>query len=100
MGAVIVKGSRILGMGVNSSKTHPKSNGRFKTVHAEHQAIISCGLADLNNAVIYVYRETKDKHPAMAKPCDACSSLLKSLGIKKVFYSKKDFPFYDLLKYN
>ncbi len=100
IGAIIVKGNRILGMGVNSRKSHPKAKGPFKSTHAEHQAILNAGLTDTEGAVCYVYRATKDGKSACSKPCKSCTDLLKNAGIKTVFSSKKELPFWEEERYN
>lgn len=99
-GAVIARGSRVLGLGINSTKTHPKSNSRFKTIHAEHQALINSGLNEINGTTAYVYRETKQGTPANSKPCTSCAELLKASGIKKVYYSLDVFPFWGVDEYD
>jgi deoxycytidylate deaminase len=98
-GTVIAKGSRILGFGVNSTKTHPKSCSRFKTIHSEHQALINAGLNEIEGAIAFVYRETKDGNPAMSKPCSSCETLLKQAGIKRVYFSLDSYPFWGVEDY-
>ncbi len=98
-GTVIAKGSRVLGLGINSTKTHPKSNSRFKTVHSEHQALINAGLTEIQGATAFVYRETRDGTVAMSKPCSSCAKLLKEAGIKKVYFSTDIFPFWGYDEY-
>ena len=98
-GTVIAKGSRVLGLGINSTKTHPKSTSRFKTIHSEHQALINTGLNEIQGSVAYVYRETKDGVPAMSKPCSSCAKLLKAAGIRKVYYSIEVWPFWGEEQY-
>lgn len=93
-GTVIAMGSRVLGLGVNSTKTHPKSTSRFQTIHSEHQALISAGLNELQGSIAFVYRETRDGQPSNSKPCSSCTKLLKEAGIKKVYFSLDIFPFW------
>lgn len=95
LGAVIVKGNRVMGIGYNSTKTHPKAKTRFKTLHAEHDALLDTGLNDVKGATAYVYRETKDGCPACAKPCPACQEIFKTAGIKKVYYSVENYPYWE-----
>jgi deoxycytidylate deaminase len=99
-GTVIAKGSRVLGLGVNSNKTHPKSTSRFKTVHSEHQALINSGLSEIQGATAYVYRETRDGVPAMSKPCSSCTKLLKDAGVRKVYFSINVWPFWGEEEYD
>lgn len=97
-GTVIAKGSRVLGFGINSTKTHPKSNSRFKTIHSEHQALINSGI-EVQGAIAYVYRETKHGISAMSKPCHSCAKLLKDAGIRKVYFSIDVWPFWGVEEY-
>ena len=39
------------------------------------------------NSVVFVCRTTKNGENAMAKPCESCQRILKSVGVKKVYYS-------------
>lgn len=86
MGCVIVKGSRVLGIGWNMLRTHPKSPHEFKSIHAEFMASLNAG-RDIKGATAYVFRQQKNGTWAMAKPCDDCWKYLMNLGIKKVVYS-------------
>ncbi len=99
IGAILVKGNRILSMGVNNRKTHPKAEGPHRNVHAEFQAILNAGLTDTEGAVCYVYRATKDGKNALSRPCISCTKLLKEAKIKKVYYSKAEYPFWDEEEY-
>lgn len=87
LGAVIVKKGRVISVGFNKPrKTHPKSNTRFKTIHAEFDAILGCDQEDLRGATLYVVRSARSG-PNLAKPCSCCMELIKLVGIKKVVYS-------------
>lgn len=99
LGCVIVKGNRILGTGFNSTKTHPRSNDEFKTLHAETDALLSCNIGAAKGAVAYVYRITKDGKPAMSKCCESCEKMLKDAGIKRIYYTKEEYPYWDVIKF-
>lgn len=87
LGAVIVKGNKVLGIGFNDPfKTHPLSNTPYQYIHAELSAIIN-SRTDLDGAFIYVYRSGLKERPLMSKPCEHCMEHLYRAGIKKVFYS-------------
>jgi len=86
LGAVIVSGSKIISVGANKLKTHPKSTHPYQSLHAEMAAIISAH-QDLSKCDIYVYRETKQGVQAMAKPCIYCQTMIKEAGIRTVYYS-------------
>ena len=90
MGACIAYKSRPLGFGFNSTKTHSKSNTKYRTIHAELSAILSCTGQDLEGSDIYIYRETKVGNLGLSKPCKDCYKLIKSLGIKNIFYTSEN----------
>ncbi len=87
MGCVIVKGKRVVGMGYNQLKSHPKSPHKWKTIHAEFHATLGADLAELRGATAFVYREKKNGDLANAMPCKSCQSMLDNLGIKEVYYT-------------
>ena len=91
-GAVIYRGGRALCHGTNIDKNsvYVVPDPRTQSgVHAEARAIrkaLADGI-DLEGATIYVARVLKSGKPAMSKPCVNCQELLKSVGIRKVFYT-------------
>lgn len=90
LGAVVIKGNEIIGVGFNKKKTHPLSETRFNNIHAELSAVLSAGLDDLQGCSVYVYRETKQGRLALARPCEPCMKLLKQLSVSKVYYTIDD----------
>ncbi len=100
VGAVIVK-KKPIGVGYNSLKTHkyfsvPFYNGSVpRRIHAEVQAIITTRfVTSLKGATMYVYRETDDGKPALARPCEQCMWSLKEYGFKDVFYTINEYPYW------
>lgn len=87
LGAVIVKGNRVISIGFNKTCTHPKSNHPYKRLHAEIAAILKAGRTDLQGACIYVYRENKQGIPSNSMPCASCWSAIQEVGIRQVYYS-------------
>lgn len=87
LGACIVKGNSVLGIGWNQNKTHTKSSHSWKHIHAEDAAIRSALGENLNGAVIYVYRENKAGIPSLSFPCKYCLDTIKKTGIKKICFS-------------
>ncbi len=89
--------SRLISLGYNQFKTHPKQvaaqrrhNPTREYLHAEIHAL--CQAANVRNwsperSSIYVYRHTKDGLPALAAPCDGCREALRLMRIKKLFYT-------------
>lgn len=92
LGAVIVKGGRILATGFNSMR--PSALIGTKTLHAEAAAILKLlkekRLADLAGADIYVTRFTKGGAVGLSCPCHACRELCRSVGIRRAFYTLDD----------
>lgn len=87
VGAALFKGKALVSIGWNSKKTHPASLTRYKAHHAEFACLTGLYKTDLATTTIFVARITKGGNIGMSKPCDACSSLLRASGIKKVFYT-------------
>lgn len=89
LGAVIVKGSRILAVGYNSLR--PSSLLGTHTLHAEAAAVLKLlkarRLSDLAGAEMYVTRFTRGGSVGLSKPCIHCRSLLASVGIRTVYYT-------------
>jgi deoxycytidylate deaminase len=89
LGAVIVRGNRIISLGFNKNKTHTKSNHAWKRLHAEICAIIKTK-EDLTGCTIYVYRETKLGNLGMARPCPSCLAAIQESGIKRICYTTEN----------
>ena len=86
LGAVVVKGNRILSTGFNTMRTSPRSTHPYSTLHAEMSAILKAR-CDITGSDLYVYRQTKDGCLASSKPCPYCMKLIKSAGIKNIYYT-------------
>jgi len=87
LGAVIVKKNRILNVGFNRNRTHPKSPHKYKYLHAEIDAIIGLDFEKLKGSTIYVFRENKQGGLALARPCSSCMTAIKTSGIKNLCYT-------------
>lgn len=97
MAAIIAKRREVLGIGLNSRKTHPlqyffsKSHVKV-SVHAEIAAIIDAlktnEAEDLIGSSIFVARVLKNGSRATAKPCEICQRAIKAYGIKAVYYTE------------
>lgn len=101
IGAVIYKGNRVISLGFNKIKSHPKlaNEDRFFSLHAEMSAILNAK-QNLKGCTIYVYREYQDGDPALAKPCKHCMPNLIEAGISKVYYTDNNDDGYSVLKLN
>ena len=86
---------KVLGCGVNSyTRTHPLQKhfaisvgmSEEKTfLHAELSAVLRSRDKEIHT--IFVARVLKDDTISLAKPCKACSQMLKSFGVQKVVYT-------------
>jgi len=93
MGAVISK-KKPISIGFNKKKP---SIGNHST-HAEICALLTGGIFnDFSNCEIYVYREANGL-PALARPCDKCMKKLREFGIKKVYYTVDESPYWKVEK--
>ena len=93
-GAVLMQGSRVLAVGVNSYRNEPGSitwkNGDDKpagiSIHAEVQATRTH--TDVPNTTLYVVRVGAAGLFADSKPCPECISYLTwNTNVKEVIYS-------------
>lgn len=97
VGAVICDKSRPISVGYNKNKFHPKYSTELKrTIHAEAAAIISSGKDIMKGATVFVYRENKKGRPALARPCINCMKLLQEFGVKKIFYTTNEYPYFNV----
>ena len=99
LGCVIVKKSRIISSGYNSITQYSsiqqkmdfkRFGGEHKGVcHAETSALLPLirQRADLSSCVVYLYREHSDGTPVLSRPCSGCMSLLRVVGIRRVFFT-------------
>jgi tRNA(Arg) A34 adenosine deaminase TadA len=100
-GAIIVKGGRIVGVGVNTFRNLPISDfpSDSYTTHAESAALRSVkqyrqvgkiGHTDTDFLVgskLYVARVNRRNVASLSRPCDGCYSELLKAGIKEIIYT-------------
>lgn len=90
MSAVIVKGGRVLAVGVNRDGTGYlkfKKFYEFQGVHAEVDAVLQCDPAELKGAEMYVVgKRSRTSGLITSKPCKACQAYLEDMGLKAVYY--------------
>ena len=99
IGCVAVCGHKIISSGYNSCKTNPMQKRlnihRFEadtpaTIHSELACLLPLiKRKDVNfsNVTLYIYREHKSGSLALAKPCASCAALIRSLGIRSIYYT-------------
>ncbi len=98
LGSVLVRKNRVISVGFNKLRTNPQSNTKFKTTHAEFDAVFGNDLSLTKNAILYVWRSKKSGDPGISKPCSFCQELIKAAGIKGVFYSTENAPYWEYIK--
>lgn len=96
MGAVIVYKGHPVSVGCNQTKTHP--NAPYTGLHAEVQAIRASDRDSLNGSSIFVYRRRKDGRIGKARPCEHCMKELKRVGVRWIYYSIDEYPYWEVEK--
>lgn len=86
MGAVIVSKGKIIGVGWNKNKSHPKALNFTRKIHAELAALVGFRNGDLLGAHMYVVRTTNGGAMATSKPCKYCMILIQESGIEAVTF--------------
>ena len=84
IGAAVVKGGRVLGIGYN----RPGSSRWSKwSRHAEVTALLNASQTE--GATLYVWRgHGKTGEPMLSKPCEGCQEAIRLAGIRKVVFSR------------
>lgn len=102
LGAVLIYKDKVMSVGWNSTKTSPlqrqlnryrgyniNTSTAYDTLHAEVACLSKIRDLDIdwNRASLFIYRIKKDGSKGLARPCKGCQALIKSMGIKNVYYS-------------
>ena len=101
IGAIIVRKNTVIGEGANMIKSHPlqakynnlnpnMEGNHTHSIHAEVSAIVHTGTTELDDCVIYIYRDDRTGHIAMCRPCIGCMKLIKAVGIKTIYYTTNE----------
>lgn len=102
LGCVIVKNHHIISSGYNSSTKCDPIQARLDTnkygcecpgkVHAELSALLPFikNKENISGSSIFVYRQHKNGTLAKAKPCSNCETVIRAMGIKKVYYTDEN----------
>lgn len=96
----IFRKNKLQKIGINSSKTHPKNmhldhRGRhdgvdirqFVSMHSELSAVLKYGEEDCSDCVFVNVRIDRNGNPSMAKPCNGCQDLLRSVKFKRLYFT-------------
>jgi deoxycytidylate deaminase len=89
-GAVLVKGGRVLSVGMNKWRNRDmiltvNEYSDALTTHAEQDALSR--VKDARGAVIYIARVGKAGEERMSRPCEACAKALMDAGVKQIVYT-------------
>lgn len=96
LGAVLVVKGKPISVGHNQYKSHPEA--KYTGLHAEIQAIKTSGKDKIKGSSIFVYRENKNGRLALAKPCGDCMKKITDFGIKIIFFTISEYPYFDYIK--
>lgn len=95
MGAVLVRKGSPIAVGFNRANPRP---GFKYGIHAEVDALRTSGKLELKNSTMYVYRQTADGFPAMARPCPDCMNALTNFGVSTIIYTVPTYPYFNIEK--
>lgn len=103
MGAVLTKGSKILGVGYNQINRY---QGKIRTasfpgsLHSEVACILDAlrkySAKDIAGSTMTVVRLGAGDHLRLALPCEACYNVLQNMGIKVVRFSTNEGIFSEI----
>lgn len=110
IGCVVVYKKHIIGVGVNSYKTHPlqKEYNKYRysedntphSLHAEIAALAPLRGMDIEwkRVSLFLVRLKKSpKSTGSARPCKACMEYIRDLGIENIYYSFHDDYVHEVL---
>jgi diaminohydroxyphosphoribosylaminopyrimidine deaminase/5-amino-6-(5-phosphoribosylamino)uracil reductase len=78
LGAVVVQGGRIMGLGANLSSGQK---------HAEFRALSQNWKSELKGGTLYVARATRCQRHGLSRPCFKCQELIRKIGISRVVFT-------------
>ena len=91
--AFLIKCGKIVHIGTNSCKSHPKTleydykNHQMVGLHAELNVCMKSGKENLKDYSMVVLRVDRRGNLANSKPCCGCQSVIKQFNIGDVWYS-------------
>jgi deoxycytidylate deaminase len=100
VGCVILDHGTPVSVGFNKIKFDGLfSDKDYNSIHAEASAVKASGKSQIRGSIFFVYRETRNGMPALAKPCKNCMEKIIKFGAKKVYYSTNEFPYWECLEF-
>jgi hypothetical protein len=94
----VYHGSKLINISHNNyDKLHPyhkwtiykpnKDTGNYNAgIHAELQSLVSLGLTNCSHLTFVNVRVDNNDKPAISKACKNCERLLRTIGIKAIWY--------------
>lgn len=97
--AAIIKGGRIIAVGVNSNKAGCLIDPIYenKGVHAELDAICKLTEKQIRGSTLYVAGWSRANNLILSKPCPKCQEYIKKFDLKAVYYSTPDGEYERLI---
>ena len=101
----IMDKNRIISIGLNSLKTHPKNlkynyvnkmNQNISDIvgtHSELSAVIKLGEEDCSDLNLVNTRINRNDELDFSAPCSGCSDMIKQLNFKNVYFSNSQGKF-------
>jgi len=87
----ILSKNKLLSIGINKPKTHPKtikySYCHSVGIHSELSAVLKLGKENCSNYTFVNVRLKKDGTVGSSKPCKGCQDLLNQVGYKSIFFT-------------
>ena len=86
-GCVIVKGGRVISVGVNTFRNHPlfvSDPNRNSSYHAEINAMRG---VEVKGATVYVARISRNNSPVLSAPCVYCMHAIMKSGAKRIVWT-------------
>ncbi|MCI0562075.1 MAG: hypothetical protein MN733_26605 [Nitrososphaera sp.] len=86
VGAALFKGGRLVSIGFNCRRTHPKQNSIFRWQHAECNCLLGTRKYDLRLCTLFVVRITRRGKFRVSTPCSDCQDILRAAGVRHIYH--------------
>ena len=87
IGCCAIRSDGVIVSSRNGSTPSPK--GISPTCHAERKCLRKSGYG----ATLYIARSRRDGSVGCAKPCKRCVASMKSMGVKKAYYTITEYEY-------
>lgn len=89
-GCVIVKGGRVISVGVNTFRNHPNNVSNPDRESSFHAEINTMRGLDVSGSTVYVARVNNRGQAKLSKPCLECYKALKEAGVKRIIWTENN----------